>query len=249
MKTKTTEELIVMREGGAKLATIKEELRAKIVPGAVPQDIDKEAEELIRKAGGEPSFKMVKGYLWTTCININDGVVHGIPTRVPFKEGDIVSLDIGMFYKGFHTDTSFTTPVGKIAPATQKFLKAGEEALNRAIKNAKVGKRISHISMAIQDSIERNGYSAIRALTGHGVGERLHEEPAIPCFWETDEESGELIKEGAVLAIEVIYTMGRPDLVLSADDNLTISTKDGKISGLFEETVAVEKNGPVVLTA
>ena len=246
MKTKTTEELIVMREGGAKLATIKEELRAKIVPGAVPQDIDKEAEELIRKAGGEPSFKMVKGYLWTTCININDGVVHGIPTRVPFKEGDIVSLDIGMFYKGFHTDTSISVGIDLTAE-NQKFFNIGLEALNKALKAAKEGNHIYDISKTIEETIEAGGYTTIKALVGHGVGRDLHEEPQIPCFVPGSREESPKIQKGMVLAIEVMYTQGSDKVELS-EDGWTIGMRDGKISGLFEDTVAVTGKGPKVLS-
>lgn len=248
IKSKTKDEIEIMREGGQKLLQIKEELAKNVTLGKSGEDIDKLARELIAKAGGKPSFKMVKNYFWTTCVNINDGVVHGIPDKKAFKEGDIVSIDVGFFYKGFHTDTSFTTSIGKAAKETLKFLDAGKKSLKESVCQVKPGRKISAISKKIQKILEERGYSPVRALTGHGIGRELHEEPNIPCFWDPRLKD-EIIPEGAVFAIEVIYTLGLPDLVLSTDDNWTISTKDGKIAGLFEETVAASKNGPQILTA
>ena len=237
-----------MAEGGKKLANIRNELAKMVAPGATPLDIEKKAQELIKTHSGQPSFQMVKNYLWATCININDGVVHGIPNNIPFKRGDAVSIDVGMYYKGFHTDTSITVPSGKIDNKLDKFLEVGRIALTCAISKAKAGNDVFDISQNIQNIVEKHGFLPIRALTGHGVGKELHEEPQIPCFWESGMGRGEVLVEGAVLAIEVIYTMGKPDLVQD-QDNWTIRTKDGKIAGLFEETVAVTRDGPLVLTA
>ncbi|MDO8452147.1 MAG: type I methionyl aminopeptidase [bacterium] len=249
MILKTPQEIAIMRENGQKLDLIKKELKKLIVPGAVPLEIDKVAEKLILEAGGTPSFKMVRDYRWTTCINIKDGVVHGIPDKRPFLEGDIVSLDIGMFYKGFHSDSAFTVPVGKIPVETQKFLEAGRRTLKECIKQAKIGKNITDISRTMQKELEKDGYSPVRDLTGHGVGRELHEKPFIPCYWDPIRHPSIKIEEGAVLAIEVIYCLGSYELQLSREDNWTISTKDGKIAALFEETVAVTKSGPEVLTS
>lgn len=248
IKAKTPEEIEIMAQGGAKLAIVRDTLAKMVAVGVTPLDIEKKAQGLIVKAGGKPSFQMVKNYHWATCININEGVVHGIPTARPFVPGDIVSLDVGMFYKGFHTDTSVTVPVGGIDPKTQKFLETGKGALKAAIHEAFPGNRVSHISQAMQKILEAEGYSPVRALIGHGIGRNLHEEPQIPCFWEGAVEAGEKIPTGAVFAIEVIYTAGSPDLV-RLEDRWTIATKDGKIAGLFEETVAVTAKGPRVLTA
>ncbi|MDO8503630.1 MAG: type I methionyl aminopeptidase [bacterium] len=246
---KTKGEIEIMREGGQKLARIKNKLREKIEPGAVPFDLDKLAERLILEEGGKPSFKMVKNYYFTTCINRNDGVVHGIPNKVSFKEGDIVSLDIAIFYKGFHTDSAFTIPVGEVDSETRRLLEAGEEALEASIRQAKVGNRVSHIARAIEKTVERYGCTPSRDLTGHGVGRNLHEEPMVPCFWEGSLEDSVMLEEGMVLALEAIYMAGEPDIVVSKEDGWTISTRDGKIAGLFEETIAVTDKGPLLLTA
>src|SRR3970040_671810 len=171
-----------MTEGGKKLARVKNLLKSQVKIGANAQDVDRYAEELILKEGGKPSFKMVSSYYWTTCVNVNDGIVHGIPKKeLVFKKGDVVSVDVGMYYKGFHTDTSFTTAI-EVSAEVKKFLEVGETALKKAIAKETGGNRIFDISLAIQDTVEAAGYCVIRALTGHGVGRQLHEEPKITCF-------------------------------------------------------------------
>ncbi|MBI2007157.1 MAG: type I methionyl aminopeptidase [Candidatus Blackburnbacteria bacterium] len=247
IKPKTKEEIEVMRKGGQKLSLIKEALRDAVAPGATPWELDKMAEKLILAAGGQPSFKTVKNYLWSTCINVNDGVVHGVPDRTPFKNGDIVSVDVGLFYKGFHTDTSFTVPVGGVSGEVKRFLAAGERALSESLDRVKLGNRVSDISRTMERILEAEGYSPVTALTGHGIGRELHEKPSIPCFY-TEHVKDERIPEGAALAIEVIYMAGSPELVLGRD-GWTLSTKDGKIAALFEETVVAATSGPQVLTA
>lgn len=249
MNLKTPQEIALMQENGHKLSDIKKELKKLLVAGAIPLEIDKVAEDLILKAGGKPSFKMVRDYRWTTCININDGVVHGVPNDTPLKDGDIVSLDIGMFYKGFHSDSAFTVPVGKIPVETQKFLESGRRTLRECIKQVKIGKDITDISKTMQKELEKDGFNPVRDLTGHGVGRSLHEKPFIPCYYDPLRHPKIKIEEGAVLAIEVIYCLGSFELVPSGEDDWTIRTYDGKIAALFEETVAVTKSGPTVLTA
>lgn len=246
IEPKTEKEIEIMREGGRKLLLIKEALRKAVDVGVTPDEIDKMAEKLILEAGGKPSFKMVKNYHWSTCINTNEGVVHGVPGNSRFENGDIVSVDVGLFYKGFHTDTSFTVPVGEVSGEVKRFLAAGEKALLNSIDKVKAGGKISDISRVMETILKKEGYSPVRALTGHGIGRNLHEKPAIPCFW--DGKASDVIPEGAVLALEVIYMMGSPDLVLS-EDGWTLATKDGKIAALFEETVIAGKTGPQVLTA
>lgn len=247
IKPKTKEEIEIMMEGGKKLSQIKKTIRDKVEEGKTPKELDELAEKLILEAGGEPSFKMVKDYHWSTCINVNEGVVHGIPNQKSFKKGDLVSVDLGFFYKWFHTDTSFTIPVGAVSPEVRKFLDTGENALRLATDQVRPGNKVSDMSKAIQKTLESRGYSPVRALTGHGIGRSLHEKPFIPCYWAPGSQD-EIIPEGAAFALEVIYTMGSPDLVLS-EDGWTIETKDGKISALFEETVVATKDGPLVLTA
>ncbi len=233
-----------MAEGGKKLAFVKNELAKMVKEGVSSWDIEAKADELIKKSGGEASFKKVADYRWATCVNVNDGLVHGIPSKkVTFKKGDVVSIDVGLYFKGFHTDTSVTVAI-EPDKETLKFLETGRRALKQAILQAKPGKKISDISRAIQETIEKESYNPIKALVGHGVGRNLHEEPAIPCF-VTDHTPE--IKAGMALAIEVMYALGSPEVVME-NDGWTISTRDGKIAALYEETVAVSKNGTFVLT-
>jgi methionyl aminopeptidase len=244
---KTAEEIAIMKQGGLRLGKVKAALRKMVKAGTKASQIEIEAVRLIEKAGGKPSFKMVEGYSWATCINVNEGLVHGIPKpSLLFKQGDVVSVDVGMYYKGFHTDTSFSVAIEGTAEV-KKFMETGEAALKKAIAEATVGNKIFDISKAIQDTIEAAGYSSIRALTGHGVGRELHEEPKITCFVVEPREESLEIKPGMVLAIEIMYAQGKPDVEL-AKDGWTISVRDGKISALFEETVAVTPHGPLVLT-
>jgi len=245
--TKNKEELEVMKEGGQFLSEIKAKLIDGVNEGVSAEEIDSLADSLIEKTGGEPSFKMVDKYSWATCVNVNEGVVHGIPKKsTVFKKGDVVSVDVGLFYKGFHTDTSFTVAIDP-DEKTQDFLKLGKKALKSGISKALVGNRIYDISKAIEDTLKEGGATAIRALVGHGIGEKLHEDPQIPCFTSGRREDTPEIPKGAVFAIEVMYTMGDSGLGLD-EDGWTISTQDDKIASLFEETVAVIGNGPLVLT-
>lgn len=247
IKIKTKEQIRVMAAGGKRLSKIKRKITEEINEGVSAQHIEQLAEKLIKKSGGKASFKMVKGYSWATCVNVNSGVVHGIPhKKIVFKKGDVVSVDIGLFYKGFHTDTSFTVGV-KPDDETKLFLQKGKEALVQTIRRAQPGNRIYDISKTIQEIVESAGYSVIRALVGHGIGRKLHEPPQIPCFVSEKRERTLEIPEGAVLAIEVMYSRGKSDVKL-ADDGWTIQTQDGKIAGLFEETVAVTHKGPKILT-
>jgi len=247
IKIKSVKDIADMTEGGKKLARVKNLLKSQVKIGANAQDLDRYAEELILKEGGKPSFKMVSSYYWTTCVNVNDGIVHGIPKKeLVFKKGDVVSVDIGMYYKGFHTDTSFTIGLD-VDSVTEVFLETGKSALTEAIESAKPGNHIFDISNAIQKVVTKGKYSPVRALVGHGVGKELHEEPQIPCFVSGVREESPKILEGSVLAIEVMYVTGSGEVKLSSD-GWTISTADGTISALFEETVAVTNKGPLVLT-
>jgi len=243
MTIKTAKEIETMAGGGKLLARIRDKVTQAVKPGITTLQLDKLADKLITEAGGKASFKMVPGYRWATCININDTVVHGIPSDYKIKPGDKVGIDVGLYYKGFHTDTSVT--VG----GPEKFLEVGRRGLKRAIEQARVGKRVADISTAMQETVEEAGLSVVRALTGHGIGRQLHEEPAIPCFVLGEYEHSPKLVEGMVLAIEIMYNQGDFEVVYKNDDGWTIATADGKISGLFEETVAVTSHGPVVLTA
>lgn len=242
-----------MAEGGRKLARVRDETAGQIKAGMTTAEIDQIADKLIREEGGEASFKMVPGYKHATCININEEVVHGIPGKRIIEPGDIVGLDVGFFYKGFHTDTAVTIRVEELnsrrVEETDKFLETGRRALNRAIEQARVGKSIGNISTAMQDTVVKQGLSVVKALTGHGIGRNLHEEPPIPCFKVNSRDAERKIEEGMVLAIEVMYNAGGEDVRYKNDDGWTIVTADGKISGLFEHSVAITKTGPLILTA
>lgn len=242
------EKLALMQEGGRRLAKVFLAVLPQIKPGATLTYINHLVEEEITKAGGELSFKMVAGYRWASCINLNQGVVHGVPKDRKVKEDDLVSLDAGFFYRGFHTDRAETIIAGqKKTKEKIKLVEAGKEALKQAIIQAKPANRVGHISRAIETSLTGAGFNPVRSLIGHGIGKKLHQEPAIPCYLEGKiEETPELLV-GMNLAIEVIYTAGNPDLV-ELEDGWTIETADGKIAGLFEETVAVTGKGPQVLT-
>jgi len=244
---KNPAEIEIMAEAGKRLHEVKKQLSSMIAEGVSAKDIEDKAQELIKSNGGKPSFMMVDNYHWATCININEGLVHGIPTKeLVFKKGDVVSIDLGLYYKGFHSDTSNTILIGS-DQEKEKFLQTGRQALKKAIDSARVGRHIWDISHAIETVVSKAGYSPIEALVGHGIGKNLHEEPAIPCFTSSEPTDTPEIKEGMAIAIEVMYSMGSPKVGI-ASDGWTISMRDGKISALYEETVAITKHGPVVLT-
>lgn len=244
---KTKEEIKIIQEGGRRLNEVLRKVIGSVREGVTTLDLDKVAEEEIIKKGGQPSFKMVPNYHWAACICLNEIVVHGIPNKVPLKKGDILGIDLGMFYQGWHTDTAWTIQVGKEDTPT-RFLKTGQEVLKKAISLAVAGHYLGHISLAIQQTIEKEGYSPVRQLTGHGIGRKLHEEPAIPCVLKGQMEKTPLLKEGMVLAIEVIYNMGKSGIVYKNNDGWTIISCDGLPSATFEHTVAVTQNGPLILT-
>ncbi|KKP59820.1 MAG: Methionine aminopeptidase [Candidatus Gottesmanbacteria bacterium GW2011_GWA1_34_13] len=251
---KNQADIDVLVKCGSYLHQIKTQLMQEIKIGKTPLYIDNLAKDLIFKVGGSPSFMTVKGYKWATCITVNDEVVHGVPDNDPFLEGDIVSLDIGLLCKGWHTDTSYTkylkleTRNSKLENEVEKFLDIGKLALKKAIVQVKPGNRIGHISHAIQETVENAGYSVVKTLVGHGIGNNLHESPYIPGILTKSIAKTPEIKVGMALAIEVIYNMGKPQIVYKNDDNWTLATADGSLSGLFEETVLVTDKGSQVLT-
>lgn len=247
---KTKEEIKIMQHGGHILAEVLYKVMDAIKPGVSELEIDQLAEKLIRERGGEPGFQRVPGYKHTICVSTNDVVVHGIPGGYKFKEGDLVGIDCGVFYKGFHTDMSESKIIsgGTPNPEAEKFLKIGKQALNEAIKVAVIGNRIGDISKTIQDIVEGNGYSIVRSLIGHGVGRELHEEPEVPGYLARPIAKTPILKEGMTIAVEVIYNMGSREVMLDSD-GWTIRTEDGRLAGLYERTIAISKNGPLMLTA
>lgn len=245
---KTPNEIEIMKKGGKMLSEVMWELIPFVKEGILEIEIDKLAEKLILEKGGKPGFKRVDGYKYSVCLSTNDVVVHGIPTDYRLKNGDVIGIDCGVFYNGFHTDMSETVIVGKPKnPKTEEFLKVGKIALLEAIEQVKVGNHVGDISKTIQDIVEENGYSVVETLVGHGVGRKLHEEPEVPGLLMDPIDQTPLLREGMVIAVEVIYNMGKPDLKLD-NDGWTLRTKDGSLGGLYERTVAITKNGPLIIT-
>jgi len=248
---KNANEIKIMQHGGHILAEVLGIVMSEIKPGVSEIEIDQLAEKLIRERGGEPGFQKVPGYKHTICVSTNDVVVHGIPSSYRFKPGDVVGIDCGVFYDGFHTDMSDSVivPGGKSLDEVEKFLRVGKQALEAGIKAAVAGNRIGHISKAIQDITEVNGgYSIVRSLIGHGVGRELHEEPEVPGYLARPLLRTPLLKPGMTIAVEVIYNMGEPGVILD-NDGWTIRTEDGSLAGLYERTIAITDKNPLMLTA
>jgi len=246
---KTKQEIEIMKQGGEKLKKAVSQLLLFVTDGITTEEIDCEAERLIKKEGAESSFKRVEGYYWTTCISINEQVVHTPPSKRIVKTGDAITIDIGAYYRGFHTDYSTTFVVGeKTDEKTKKFLKIGEETLYKAIDKAKLGNRIGEISKTIQQEIYGNGYFIMKQLTGHGVGRDLHEDPFIPGYLERSINKTPIIKEGLVIAIEVIYSKGTEVIKTEPGNKWSIVTEDGSLSACFEHTVAITDKTTVILT-
>lgn len=239
-----------MRKSGYITAFVLKKVLNQVKEGVSCLELDQLAESLLKRLGGEPSFKTVKGYLWSTCITINEQVVHGIPTQRILKAGDLISVDLGTVFKGWHTDAAWTVLVKgnqqtKEGLDKEKFLQVGEEALWKAVDQAVVGLRVGDISHAIQLQVEGAGYSVVRSLVGHGVGRVLHDKPEIPGYGKPD--TGIFLKKGMTLAIEVIYTSGGWEVVLG-EDGWTFYSADHSLAGLFEMTVVVGKKKAEVLT-
>lgn len=221
---KSKNEIMIMREGGNILAKVLLEVLRNVQPGISEIELDRLAEDLILKNKALPAFKRVKGYKHAICSSTNDVVVHGIPTNNKLRKGDLVGIDCGVYFKGFNTDMSETIKVKtqnskvKSGDEVDRFLETGKRALGEAIKAARVGNRVGHISKTIQDTIEGSGYSVVRSLVGHGIGKDLHEEPEIPGFLDVAVEKTPKLLHGMTFAIEVIYNMGKPDVLLSKDN-------------------------------
>ena len=247
---KSKEQIEIMQTGGHMLATVLGEVMDAAKPGVTELELDQLAEKRIRELGGEPGFMRVQGYKYSTCMSTNDVVVHGIPTSYALQVGDVVGVDCGVFYKGFHTDMSDSKRIshGGKKDDVDIFLEIGKTALDAAIEQAVIGNHIGHISQTIQRIVEKEaGYSVVRSLIGHGVGKDLHEDPEVPGYLRGNWQKTPKLKEGMTIAVEVIYNMGTPEVMLDSD-HWTIRTTDGKIAGLYERTIAITPNGPLMLT-
>lgn len=249
MRSRNRYELDLMRESGKIAAAALKKAVEVVKVGISELEVDKVAEKEIYRLGGNLSYQTVPGYKYATCITVNEQVVHGIPGARQFKDGDLVSVDLAVSYKGWHTDCAWTVLVqsakSKAQSEKERFLRIGEEALWDGIAQAIEGNRVGDISSAIQSKVEGAGYKVVRSLVGHGIGRNLHEEPEIPGYGKRG--VGMLLKTGMTLAIEVIYTMGSYEVNLGSD-GWTYQTEDGSLSGLFEMTVVVGQDKAEVLT-
>jgi len=241
-----------MDEANRIIRGILADLRPLVRPGVSTLEIDRFAERRIREAGGIAAFKGYPhrhdghDFPGTVCASLNDEVVHGVPSeRRVLRDGDILSVDLGVLHNGYYGDAAETLAVGSIAPAAQRLLDVTREALLRAVDQARPGRHISDIGFAVQSHVEAHGFSVVREFVGHGIGASLHEEPQIPNFGPPGR--GMRLAPGMVLAIEPMVNAGGPEVVLSADDGWTARTRDGSLSGHFELSVAVTTGGPKVL--
>ncbi|MFD2680977.1 type I methionyl aminopeptidase [Bacillus seohaeanensis] len=242
---KTPREIEIMRHAGKIVALTHQELQKHISPGVTTKELDAIAEKFIRKYDAIPSFKGYNGFRGSICSSVNNELVHGIPSDRVLKDGDIISLDIGAKYNGYHGDSAWTYPVGKIDKETQQLLDVTEESLHLGLKEAKPGERLSNISHSIQTYVEAKGFSIVREYVGHGVGQDLHEDPQIPHYGPPNK--GPRLKPGMVLAVEPMVNAGSR-YVKTLSDNWTVVTVDGKMCAHFEHTVAITDDGYEILT-
>ncbi len=243
---KNEEEIALMRESCRLLGIVHKELAGYLKPGLSTLDVDTYGESLIRKLGGIPNFKNYNGYPASICVSVNDEVVHGIPRKDRIiKDGDIVSLDCGLIYKGYHSDAARTHAIGDVSPEVSQLIAATEQSFWDGIRKARSGNHLYDISNAIADSLLDSGYGIVRDLTGHGIGTRLHEDPSIPNF--AMNRRGPKLKKGMTLAIEPMVNLGG-DEVEWLDDNWTVVTADGTWSAHYENTILITDGEAEVLT-
>lgn len=247
---KTEQELNYLRKSGIITAKALKKIIENANPGITLLELDSIAEVEIKRNGGESSFKTVPGYKFTTCLTINNEVVHGIPRNITLQAGDILGIDVGAMFNGWHTDSSWSVIIGngklEVDSEKKRFLEVGEKTLWAAINKVVEGKRIGDVSAQIQQGVENAGYNVVRSLSGHGIGTRLHEEPEIPTFGKI--KTGPKLKKGMTLAIEVIYTAGSGDVYEDQSNGGTVIATDNSLGGLFEMSVIVGKKGAEILT-
>jgi methionyl aminopeptidase len=244
---RSADELERMREAGRLVGEVLAELAAVVAPGVTTADLDAMAEKRIARAGATPAFKGYHGYPATICASINEEVIHGIPSgRRLLQEGDIISIDVGASLNGYFGDSAVTLPVGQVSEEAATLLRVTEEALFKAIERVRPGNRVSDIGHAVQKHVEAYGFSVVREFVGHGIGQRMHEEPQVPNYGEPGR--GPRLAEGMVLAIEPMVNAGKPAVKLLGD-GWTAVTRDSSLSAHFEHTVAVTAAGPWILTA
>lgn len=242
---KSESDLKLMRKAGSILAGILQELEKFVKVGMATEEIDQLAEKRVRENDAQPAFKGYRGYPASVCISINEEIVHGIPGSRKLKDGDLISLDLGLNYRGFFTDAAISVALGKVDSQVNKLIRVTEDALWLGIKEARVENRLQDISYAIQQHVEKNGFSVVRQFVGHGIGRSLHEDPEIPNYGL--KHQGPELKSGMVLAIEPMVNMGTWESEI-LEDGWTAVTKDRLPSAHFEHTVVITSSGPEVLT-
>jgi methionyl aminopeptidase len=243
---KTTHEIELMARAGHLLGSVLEQLRKSVKPGMKTVDLDRLAERLIREGGARPGFLGYHGFPNSICVSVNDEAVHGIPGKRRLQDGDIVSLDMGLVLDGFWADVGCTVPVGKVSSEAERLIRVTEEALYVGIDQAQPGGRLGDISSAVQRHAEQAGFSVIKQFVGHGIGRQMHEDPQVPNFGVPG--TGPELRAGMTLAIEPMVNAGAEDVYIKPD-GWTVCTVDGSLSAYFEHTVAVTKDGPLILTA
>lgn len=242
---KSREQVELIKESAQILGKAHGEVAKHVKPGVKTQELDRIAEEFIKDNGGIPSFKNFNGFPASLCISLNENVVHGFPSDYELKEGDIISVDCGVLYKNYHSDSAYTYPVGKVDEEVLSLLKVTKESLYKGIEKAVYGNRIGDLANAIQSHVEQYGYSVVRELVGHGIGTDLHEAPEVPNYGKSGK--GPKLNDGLVIAIEPMVNLGTRNVVQEAD-GWTIRTADRRPSAHFEHTVAIFKEGTEVLT-
>jgi methionyl aminopeptidase len=244
---KSAAEIEIMRGANRIVAGALAMLGERIMPGVSTAQLDAWAEEYARDRGGIPAFKGYRGFPGSLCVSLNEQVVHGIPSnKVVIRSGDIVSIDFGVKWRGYYGDAAITVPVGEVGAQVRELLRVTRESLNRAIAQVQVGNRINDISRAVQEYVEKHGFTVVRQFVGHGIGSQLHEPPEIPNYVRSN--GSPRLMAGMVLAIEPMVNIGTAEVKILAD-GWTVVTRDKKYSAHFEHSVAVTENGPLVLSA
>ena len=250
MNIKSKEEIEAMAESGRILAEVMEKILKEVKTGIALKELDKLTEDLIRKAGAKPAFLNYKPegakrpYGASICASLNDVIVHGFPTKYKLKSGDVFKLDFGVLHKGFFTDAAITILIGEASAIARKLVEATKEALERAIRKCEPGNTLGDVGFEIENIAKRNGFKAVKGLTGHGIGRKLHEEPTIHNYGKKGE--GMKLEPGMVLALEPMFTLGTDRIIQKKDESW--ATADGNLSAHFEHTVAITEDGPRILT-
>ena len=244
---KTAQQVELMRQSCLLVGDTHAEIAKLIRPGITTFQLDAAAEAFIRSKGGVPSFKDYHGYPYATCISVNDAVVHGFPNNTELKDGDLISVDIGVFKNGFHGDSAYTYAIGNTSDEVKQLMRITKESLYKGIEKAVAGNRVGDISWAIQEHTERShGYGVVRELVGHGLGMELHEDPQVPNYGKRG--SGAKLKEGMVIAIEPMINLGKRNVITDAD-GWTVRTQDGKPSAHYEHDVHITKGKADILSS